>query len=556
MSKNDDILESLVFEAAGNPILICDFENKIVAANTAFVNITGYAISDVIGHVPIFLDSGYQHDELRIVLEKSLPAVGKWNGEMWLRRKNGEVFPAWITATSATQSGNLNHNVLLFSDMSGHKLDDQQTRYRANFDALTDLPNKQLFCDRLGNALRRADRDKTKISVLHMSLGQFKKVNDTYGHDAGDDLLKQVADRLNECVGNGDSVARFAGDHFAVLMEDLNDLVRVEDVAEHITHALEKHYIIGMNEVFVTPSIGISVYPDDGTHGEALLSQADKAMYLVKESGKAGFRFFTPEIDEAMKNRNALESALRHAIRYEEFFLHYQPIYNVADQEMIGLEALVRWYDPDKGMIMPDDFIPLAEETGLIVLLGEWVLRQACHDIAHLRSVTGKNLHVAVNVAAPQFYQRDFDKQILSLLGEFDLPADALELEVTERLLLDERSEPAEIMRVLSQHGVRLSIDDFGTGYSALSYLKRFPFNTLKIDRAFISDVMTNQEDAALVNAIIAMAHSLGLKVVAEGVENEAQLQYLHDRGADMAQGFHLKRPVLIRRIEASLDEK
>jgi len=550
MTKNDDILESLVFEAAGNPILICDFENKIVAANSAFVDVTGYVIDEVLGKVPIFLDSGYQHDELRIVLENSLPLEGKWSGEMWLRRKNGEVFPAWITATAATQRGNLNHNVLLFSDMSGYKLDEQQTRYRANFDALTDLPNKQLFSDRLGNAIRRADRDKTKVSVLHMSLGHFKKVNDTYGHDAGDALLKLVANRLNECVEEGNSVARFSGDHFAILMEDLKDLVCVEEIAERLSHELAKIYVLGTHEMFVTPSIGISVYPDDGAHVEALLSQADKAMYLVKEDEKGGFRFFTSEIDEAMKNRTALESSLRHAIRYEEFFLHYQPIYNVAEQKMIGLEALVRWYDPDKGMIMPDEFIPLAEETGLIVSLGEWVLRQACEDIAHLRKITAQDLQVAVNVAAPQFYQADFDKQIMSLLHEYDLPAHALELEVTERLLLDERAEPAEMMRLLSEQGVRLSIDDFGTGYSALSYLKRFPFDTLKIDRAFISDVISNQEDGALVNAIIAMAHSLGLKVIAEGVENEDQLIYLRERGADMAQGFHLKRPVIIRQIE------
>jgi diguanylate cyclase (GGDEF)-like protein/PAS domain S-box-containing protein len=434
-------------------------------------------------------------------------------------------------------------------------LREQQSRlnYMAFHDALTGLPNRALFYDRLNHGLARAKRSGGKLVAMLLDLDRFKYINDSLGHDAGDLLLKAISQRLKECVRDMDTVARVGGDEFVVVLEGIHDIEDVGFVAQKILATISRPINIQGHDISTTVSIGISVYPDDGTQADELLKTADIAMYKAKESGKNNYQFYAEGMNASAVNFLLLENDLRRAIEQDQLTLYYQPQFDLQTDSLVGMEALVRWQHPERGLVSPAHFIPLAEETGLIVPLSEWVLRRACEQQKiWLKSgrYAGK---VAVNLSPRQFRQSNFPERVAEILADTGLPATHLELEITESSAMEHASETINMMNVLNQMGISLAIDDFGTGYSSLAYLKRFPIHKLKIDRSFICDVATNQNDAAIAKSIINLAHNMSLNVVAEGVEYDDQATWLRERGCDQVQGFFYAKPMSAEQIEQHL---
>jgi diguanylate cyclase (GGDEF)-like protein len=420
----------------------------------------------------------------------------------------------------------------------------QELSYLANYDSLTGLANRMLFRERLDRALIRADRSSTLVSLFVIDLDRFKNVNDTLGHDAGDHLLIQVAERLKSCTREGDTVSRLGGDEFTIVMEDLKNVDDAILIADKVLDFMKKPFDINSHEIFVTPSIGITVYPLDDKDAGNLFVNADSAMYQAKDSGRNCYRFYTADMNAHLLVRMNLESKLRRAIDKQEFILYYQPKFNIHSKELIGAEALIRWVDPDEGMISPAVFIPLAEETGLIAPITDWVLKEACQQNSQWQQQGYESIRIAVNLSPKQFNQVDIAKRIFNQIICSDLAPKYVELEITEGALVENVEKSNEILNELKNKGIHISIDDFGTGYSSLSYLKKFPLDTLKIDQSFVRDLMMDSDDAAIVSAIIAMAKSLRFNVIAEGVETAEQLNYLAAHGCHEVQGYFLGKPV------------
>mgnify|MGYP002713154956 CR=1 FL=1 len=415
---------------------------------------------------------------------------------------------------------------------------------QANFDALTGLANRTLFMDRLDRALTYAKRDEHLLALLYIDLDRFKDVNDTRGHARGDELLQQVAQRLQQCVRDMDTVSRLGGDEFTVILPVIREKSSAAMVARNILEELSRPFQLGGRENYLTASIGITVYPDDGADSGELLRKADTAMYQAKAGGRNSFRYFSVEMTQQAELRVRLESELRQALEREEFELHYQPVHRLSDSQLVGAEALIRWHAPERGLVPPDEFIPLAEESGLILPIGKWVIRQAFADMARLDKIGTRLSELAVNISTTQFREKTFAAQLIEFLGKHPHMKQRLCIEITERVFMDEHSEPVLQLEMLHQEGVRISIDDFGTGYSALGYLKRFPVDNIKIDRSFVSDVNKDGEDASLCEAIISIAHHLGMKVVAEGIEEREQWDFLRQKGCDFAQGYYMGKPM------------
>ncbi|MCW8906839.1 MAG: EAL domain-containing protein [Sedimenticola sp.] len=415
---------------------------------------------------------------------------------------------------------------------------------QANFDVLTGLANRTLFLDRLDRAITYAQRDHHLLALLYIDLDRFKDVNDTRGHAIGDELLQEVGRRLQHCVRDMDTVSRLGGDEFTVILPVIREKSSAAVVARSILADLARPFELGGRENYLTASIGITVFPDDGTDSGELLRKADTAMYQAKSAGRDTFRYFNAEMTRQAEHRVSLEADLRQALEKEEFELHYQPVLRLSDAVLVGAEALIRWQSPERGTVPPDDFIPLAEESGLIQPIGRWVIRQAVADLARLDDTGARLSEMAVNISTPQFRDKRFAAQLIEFLGEHPHMQQRLCIEITERVFMDEYSEPVLQLEMLHQEGVRISIDDFGTGYSALGYLKRFPVDTIKIDRSFVRDVTEDREDASLCEAIISIAHHLGMKVVAEGIETREQWEFLQQKGCDFAQGYYMGRPM------------
>jgi len=538
-------LSATVFNTASEAVMISDANNTIQMVNKAFCQITGYEEQDIIGQNPVILSSGRYDSDFYKKMWKTLQNEGHWEGEIWNRRKNGEVFPEWLAITLVKDNNNqLSHYVSLFSDISKRKKDEERILYQANYDALTRLPNRNLFKDRLSQAIERAERDKHHMAVLFIDLDRFKHVNDSMGHLAGDQLLQEVSNRLLASFRASDTTARLGGDEFTAILSDFIEVHVVEDTVIKLLDKLEMPYLIDNIETFISASIGIAVYPDDGQDVDTLLINADNAMYRVKDTGRKGYHFFTQEMNVEAQERQILDTALHQALDKNEFILHYQPIIDLSDEQTISTEALVRWQNPERGLVSPLQFIPLAEDTGLIVPIGEWILYTACHEAASWTAKNGLLPGVSVNLSVRQFQRQDITKLVRKVLSETQLSPERLTLEITESLLVIDDMSILSSLHELREMGVELSIDDFGTGYSSLSYLKRFPITKLKIDRSFITDVTTDSENAALVEAILSMAQSLGLKVIAEGVETREQVDFLKARNCDRIQGYYFSRPV------------
>ncbi len=540
---------SLAIDQSPSSVLICDRKWRIVYANQKFSQLTGHNLNSILNKHPRELthisSDASQNEQLWQNIEVQVERAGMWQGEMHSTRQGGEKFWEQVVITPIKdETNNPKQFLILGEDISVRKRYEQQLLRQANYDLLTGLPNRMLALDRLKLALAQSRRDESKVGLMFLDLDNFKHINDTMGHDAGDSLLIEASRRISSSLRGNSTVARLGGDEFLIILPGLEDPADAELVADRILAAFSAPFILSNQEVFVSTSIGVAIYPIDSENSSTLLQQADAAMYQAKNRGKSSFHRFTPDLNQQSRERLKLETQLRKAMEHNELRLFYQPIVETASGKVVGAEALLRWSNPMLGMVAPDKFIPLAEETGLITAMGNWVLQTACKAVKNWQDESGEELTMAVNVSPRQFRDARFVDSVRDALLANNLKSECLELEITERLLLDDSIETYEILNQLDEMGVRLSVDDFGTGYSALSYLKSYPFDSLKIDRSFVKDVMTESEDAALVTAIITMAHSLGLKVVGEGVEDSAQLNFLRNKGCDFAQGYYYNRPV------------
>jgi diguanylate cyclase (GGDEF)-like protein/PAS domain S-box-containing protein len=539
-------LSSVVVENTGEAIMITDTRHKIVSVNRAFENITGYQTTEVLGKNPNMLIKSDYHDAAFFnALSQQVRATGTWQGEIWNRRNNGEAFPAWSTVTAVRDAmGNATNYVTVFSDISSIKQSQARLDYLAYHDPLTALPNRLLLNDRIEHALQRAAREERQVGVLFLDLDHFKTINDSLGHPVGDRLLKQVARRIKGLVREEDTVSRLGGDEFIILLEDVDDTRTLGKLAQKIIESFREPFSIEPHELQLGVSVGISVYPRDGSDGATLIKNADAAMYRAKEEGRNDYQFYTTELTTAAFERLTLETALRQALKREELVLHYQPQYALATGKLLGAEALIRWRHEELGLISPDKFISVAEESGLISSIGEWVLHHACVQLRHWHAAGLPIGTIAVNVSGKQFQRGRFADVVKSALDASGLAAHHLELELTESAIMQEAERGVNVLHELNDLGVTIAIDDFGTGYSSLSYLKNLPVHKLKIDRSFVRDIPQDANDEAITRAVIALGHSLQLAVLAEGVETKEQQAFLKTQGCHEAQGFLYSKPI------------
>jgi len=471
-------------------------------------------------------------------------------------RKNGDEYAERISITAVTDMlKRIVQYIVVFSDITQRKLDEERIRYQANYDALTGLPNRALFMDRLTQALTQAGRSDQRLGLMFIDLDGFKLVNDTLGHDKGDELLVEASKRLMTCVRQGDTVARLGGDEFTIIMPNLGDVRNAPMVAQRIIDSLEQPFLLRTHEAFVSGSIGIATFPDDAGDAATLLRNADAAMYRAKEQGKANYQFFTAELNAQVSERMIIKNGLSKAMERNEFMLYYQPKCDLATGRMVGVEALLRWRSADMGMVSPVKFIPVMEETGLIGQVGEWAIETACHQHREWRNAGFPFMRVAVNLSVRQLRQNNLDEVVADILKRTGIDASGLELEITESMIMKDTENAIALLQRLRGMGIHLAMDDFGTGYSSLSYLKRFPLDTIKIDRSFVNDIATDPDDLEIIRTIIQMGHSLRRRIVAEGVETEEQRKLLRKLKCDEMQGYLVSPPVPASEIDRMLAE-
>jgi diguanylate cyclase (GGDEF)-like protein/PAS domain S-box-containing protein len=537
-------LAARIFDNSIEGITITDAQGLIQKVNPAFTTITGYTAEEVSGRNPRILKSDRHDQEFYRRLWESLLAKGFWQGEIWNRRKNGQVYPEWLTITSIMSAmGQITNYVAIFHDRSEVRQAEEQLRYKTNYDALTGLPNRVMLLERLEAALVQSRRHLHTVAVLAIDVDNFKHINESFGHALGDMLLQEITGRCQDLLEKGTTIARLGGDDFFIILEDLEDERRAAQLAEELIASLSRPFKLGAHELFITISIGITFAPADDNSPECLVRNAETAMYQAKEQGKNHYQLFTRAMNARMVRRLQMENSMRRALERAEFQVYYQPKVSLGECLITGMEALVRWELPGCGLISPAEFIPLAEENGLIVPIGEWVLAVACRQAQQWRSA-GHDLAVAVNISPRQFAQEDLLAKIKVILAETGLPAAALQLEITEGLVLENERAALALLKKLRTLGVKIALDDFGTGYSSLHYLRRLPIDTLKIDRSFIRDLPLDKDGAAITAAILAMAKSLNLEVVAEGVETEDHLRFLCQRECDSFQGYLFSPPL------------
>lgn len=531
-------------------VIITDTSGNIEYVNPKFEEITGYRLDEVKGRTPRLLKTGYTSESEYQRLWQAIMAGETWWGEFLNRKKSGELFWEYASISPIRDNaGKITRFLAVKEDITVRKEYEERLLHQENFDALTDLPNRLLASDRLGQVVLRARREGRSVGVASLDLDNFKKINDSLGHGSGDELLRQLAHRLNAVVRAGDTVARLGSDEFLLILSDLATPHDSERVLDKVRAVFERPFQVADKEIYVTCSLGVTVAPVDSEDVHILMRNADAALHRAKELGCGKTQFFTPEMNQQALKRLEMESHLRRALECDELRLHFQPKVLSGSGRLVGAEALLRWNSPQLGQVPPDRFIPLAEETGLILPMGNWVLQQACQQGAAWLA-RGWRLQISINVSPQQFRDGRLVDAVADVLQRTGLPPELLELEVTESLLLEDDPAPAAMLHELKKLGVHLALDDFGTGYSSLSYLKRYPFDVLKIDRSFVRDVIENHDDAALCDAIIRMAHSLNLRVIAEGVETAAQLDYLTAQGADIIQGYYFSRPLPAEEFE------
>jgi len=543
-----------VFDSTAEAIVVTDRDARIIAVNRAFTTMTGYGEDEVLGQNPRVLQSGRHDRAFFTAMWESLEHGGHWQGEIWDRRKDGEIFPVWQTISAIHgEGGEVTNYVSILSDISVVKQSQEQLNFLAHHDALTALPNRVLFNDRLRHAMDVSRRDGTMLGLIFIDLDRFKTINDSLGHPLGDKLLVQTAKRIKRHVRSVDTVARLGGDEFVVLTEHLERAQDAAKLCQKLIDAFQQPFLVEGHELHLTVSMGVSLFPRDGGDPATLLKHADAAMYRAKDEGRNVFQFFTKELSITAFERLTLETALRHALERDQLELYYQPQYALDDGRLVGAEALLRWNHPDFGVVSPDKFIPVAEESGLILSIGEWVLRQACADARRWHDAGYCMKRVAVNISAVQIQRGNIVATVQKALRDTGLPAAALELEITESVIMQRPEHASRVLHRLRDLGITIAIDDFGTGYSSLSQLKRLPVDRLKIDRSFVRDVVVDSDDEAIVRAVIALGQAMRLEVMAEGVEEPAQQQFLCDAGCHGAQGYLFGRPEPVPVFEARL---
>jgi len=533
-----------VFFNSSEGILVTDSNRKIIAANPSFTRITGYQEQDVLGKTPSFLKSQRHDQQFFDGVETVLSKYEKWQGEIWNRRKNGEIHPQWLSIIPVVNNGRTEQFIGIFTDISGFLSNNAVMRSHAYSDSLTGLPNRMLLYDRLTFMLNLARRRNGIMCVLYLDINRFKMINDTLGYSLGDQLLQNVAARLKSSTREVDSVFRLGDDEFAILLEDIDKPQDASRVAKRILSACAKPFVMKEQEMYVTVSIGVSLYPNDGEHFEQLLKNAETAMLRAKELGISNYQHYKPSMNTQAYESLTLEYNLQKALKNNQFRVYYQPIIQLNTNEIIGAEALIRWGHPELGIITPAQFVPLAEETGLILPIGEWVLETACETMQQWNMKTGRSLFVSVNLSARQFQQPELVANITRVLERSGLSPSQLKLEITESIGMKNPVQTLNTLRELKELGILFAIDDFGTGYSSLSYLKQFPIDTIKIDKSFVMEMEAYTNDSAIVDAVIALAHSLNVDVIAEGVETADQVNYLRSKSCDKVQGFYYSRPV------------
>ena len=541
-------IAAIAFESQEG-IFVTDTCGKILNVNRSFTAITGYSAQEAIGQTPSLMRSGHHGPEFYAAMRSAIASLGAWSGEIWNRRKDGSIFPEWLTITAVkTEAGEVTHYVSTLTDITQRKAAEEEIRHLAFYDPLTRLPNRRLLLDRLQQALLTSQRTQRQGALMFIDLDNFKLVNDSLGHDQGDLLLQEMGRRLVGTVREGDTVARLGGDEFVVVLEDLSTQApkaarQAEEIAEKMLQALAAPVALADQEVKSSCSVGVVLFANDTVRPEDLMKHADLAMYQAKESGRNTLRFFDPEMHDAVVNRLALEQDLRTGLQEGQLLLYYQAQVDGHGQ-IVGAEALVRWQHPRRGMVSPAEFIPLAEDSGLILPLGQWVLRTACEQLARWAKEPGREqLTLAVNVSGRQLHQKNFVEQVLQALQQTGAPAHRLKLELTESLLLDDPEDAITKMSALKAHGVGFSLDDFGTGYSSLAYLRQLPLSQLKIDQSFVHNLVTDPRATAIVRTIVTLADSLGLNVIAEGVETQEQREHLARNGCHTCQGYLYGRP-------------
>ncbi|MBV0933600.1 bifunctional diguanylate cyclase/phosphodiesterase [Marinobacterium weihaiense] len=542
-SNHELQLAGQIFEAAGEGAMITDANNCIMAVNPAFTRITGYSADEVIGQKPSLLASGLQSRTFYARMWQALSEEKRWQGEVWNRRRTGEFYPQWLSITVIEDEQGLPCNyVAMFNDITERKATEDQLRYLSDYDALTDLPNRRLLRERVTKAVQDARATDQPLGLLIIDLDRFKGVNDSLGHAAGDTLLKAVAHRLARSVRSCDTLSRIGGDEFAVLLTEVNDTDALQGQIEHYLALVAVPLNLDGHELVVTACAGLALYPQDGEDFDTLLRNSDTALYHAKERGRNNLELFAPVMTRQVSDRLLLEGRLREALKRGEFELYYQPQYDFAHNRLTDCEALIRWNSPE-GMVMPDTFIPLAEETGLIVPIGAWVLQEACRQGEAWNRVSVEPLSVAVNVSAVQF-RPALVSEVQAALDETGFDACLLVLEVTESVLMSDIEGSVQLLQELRELGVRVALDDFGTGYASLAYLKRFVLDKLKIDRAFIMGIPDDKDDVAITSSIIDIARNLNIMTVAEGVETEAHCAFLRKAGCNLAQGYYFDKPL------------
>jgi diguanylate cyclase (GGDEF)-like protein/PAS domain S-box-containing protein len=546
-----------LFELTGEGLLITDPRRRIVAANPAFTEITGYRLEEVLGRNPSLLRSGRHGERFYRTLDADLRHNGQWRGELWNRRKNGEVYPQDIAIRALhDEQGELIGYVATLRDLSLQKRSAEQLRQLEHHDTLTGLPNQMLFQLRLEQTLRLSPRRSEMVAVYVLDIDRFKTINESLGHGFGDRMLQEVARRLVGVLRSEDTIARFGGDEFTIQAGGIRSAADAELVGQKILASLAEPFEVDGKELFLNGSLGVSLFPDDAEEPATLIKNAHIALHRAKERGRGTIETYRPELARAASERFQLENDLRRACERGELVVHLQPVIALDTDRVIAAEALVRWNHPELGTISPGKFIPLAEETGLIATIGDWVLRQACIELARCHAAGHSTLQVAVNVSGQEFAQPDLVERVERALRESGLPPQCLELEITEGFFLHGTAQSLAVLHRLKQLGVQLAIDDFGTGYSSLGYLKRMPIDKLKIDRSFVVNTPLAADDAAIARAVIALGRSLQLRVVAEGVENEYQLGFMRDEGCHAVQGFLFSRPLPPDEFRRWLDDR
>ncbi|MCM2285492.1 MAG: EAL domain-containing protein [Desulfobacula sp.] len=545
-----------VFENALEGISITDADGHILDVNQAFTDITGYSREEAAGQNPRILKSNRHDDAFYKEMWDQLKTRGYWAGEIWNRRKNGEAYPEILSINSIKQDdGEISHYVAVFHDISEMKLQQEKIQHQAYHDELTGLPNRYLVRDRLSMALKAARRQHTMVAVIFLDMDNFKFFNDSLGHASGDVLLQTLGDRLRKIIREQDTVARLGGDEFLVIAGDIKFQKEVLELADRLFEAMKAPFVIDGHELLISLSVGITLYPEDGADADLLMKNADMAMYQSKISGKNRYHMFTPELNRLALYKMEMVKEFRTALTQKEFRVYYQPKVDPATNCVLGLEALVRWQKQDGAPVSPGEFIPMAEETGLILQLSRYVLEEACKGLKILKERFAFPLTLSVNISPLEFKQPDFADNILKVVSSHLLAASSIEIEITETTMITDLKSTVEKLNVLKTEGVSIAIDDFGTGYSSLYYLKKLPISTLKIDKSFIDDMTTDQNDANIVETIILMAKNLGIEVVAEGVETKEQFELLAKYKCDLIQGYYYAKPMPLKDLILYLED-